>query len=461
MKLFAKILALFTSIIFALSGVSESAVGYTPGNPINATRQDYCFDNDKLLIGAYYADYDKLQLAKEAGIEFFIDSSVTEEALDLCQQYGIGIIAGGYNLSRGYGDFTENEERRWSDFDISEYKDHPALWGDDMIDEPGANSFPGIGKAASAYYEKTEGKIALINLFPNYASVDQLNETNEMSIWAKIMLLTSNAGNDYSIRYKKYISDYVNNIDTDYICLDYYPMRAKLDSKGNTIKYTDSKWLRNLDEVADACKRTNRDFWIITQAAGMTLTEEESDNPRHCDTFADISQQAFASMCFGAKAIIHAEFAAKGWWDPETSHMIDKNGNTTDTYDAVKKTDSYIAPFAKEYGNYKYTSTYCINPMKVAGLDLGKLICDDADEHLDISTKNGLLVGTFTGDEGKAYVITNMEELNDEVTAAAVLNVPEGKTITVYQRGKAYTYSGIEKYHLTLQPGEGVYITIK
>ncbi len=461
MKLFAKILALFTSIIFALSGVSESAVGFTPGTPINATRQDYCFDNSKLLIGAYYADYGKLQLAKEAGIEFFIDSSVTKEGLDACQQYGIGVIAGGYNLSRGYGNFKQTTENNWVNFDMASYKDHPALWGDDMIDEPGADSFAGINRAAKAYYEKTDGKIAFINLFPNYADNEQLNESNDMSGWAKFMLLTNNASKPYSIRYKKYISDYVNKIDTDYICLDYYPMRAKLGENGKVTKYTDGSWLTNLDQVADACKKTNRDFWIITQAAGMTVNEENKDNPRYCDTLPDISQQVFASLCFGAKAIIHAEFASKGWWDPETSHMIDKDGNTTATYDAVKEADSLVAPFAKEYGKYTYTSTYCINPLKVAGRDSGKFICDDPEEHLDIETANGLLVGTFTGDEGKAYVITNMEELNDQVTASAVLNVPEGKTITVYQNGRAFTYSGIAKYDLTLKPGEGVYVTIK
>lgn len=460
MNLFSKLVAIFTSVIFALAGVTESVVGYTQGTPIQATRQEYCYDNEKLLIGAYYADYDKLQLAKEAGIEFFIDSSATKERLDACQQYGIGIIAGGYNLARGYGTFRESEEENWVNFDIEKYKDHPALWGDDMIDEPGADSFDAINRAVNAYYGKTDGKIALVNLFPNYADEEQLNETSEMSIWAKILLLTNNAHNDYSIRYKKYISDYVNKVDTDYISLDFYPMRAKLDSKGNIVKYTESKWLRNLDEVADACRKTNRDFWIITQAAGMTLDEENRDNPRYCDTVPDISQQVFASLCFGAKAIIHAEFAATGWWDPATSHMIDKDGNPTDTYYAVKETDRWVAPFAKEYGKYQFAGTYCINRMRIAGLDSGKLICD-TDDRLDIDSSNGLLVGTFTGDEGKAYVVTNMEELNNQVTATAVINVPEGKTITVYQRGHAYTYSSIKQYTLTLQPGEGVYITLK
>lgn len=461
MAVLLRLFAMLTSVLFMLAGSQESVVGFTEGEVLMPERQEYCFDRDRLLIGAYYGDQKKVKEAKEAGIEFFIDSGITEEYLDECEKYGIGIIASDYNLPRGYANFPDSLRDGWVNFDYeNEYKDHPALWGDDLIDEPNVQAYANIAESVDAYLENTDGKIPLVNLFPSYASDEQLGVSPERTAAQKFFLAANNNGTGAGPSYKTYVSEYINTIGTDYISVDIYPYSSKLNIRGREVKDTNKSWLRNLDILAEACRDTNRDLWVITQASGETEHGEDDGGPRYCDEVSDISQQAYASLAFGAKAIIHAEFGAKGWWDPETSHMIDKDGNTTKTYDAVKTVDGYLSAFAGEYGKYTYTGTYMMNPLSVAGHDGSALATTVPSEAIRLVSPNGLLIGTFRGENKRAFIIVNMEELNKEKTAEFIYQVPDGGSFTVYRRGAAITYTGGSAAHIVLKPGEGVFATM-
>ena len=460
MKFAVKILAFLMSLLFTFGGASQSVMKYTDGEPITPEKRDYCFDNDRLLIGAYYGDIDHVKEAKEAGIDFIIDSSVDESFLDECQKYGIGVISNGYNLPGGYSSLNPENEKSWVKFDYTQYRNHPALWGDDFIDEPNADAFENIAKSLEVYNANTDGKIGLVNLFPAYANEDQLSEHPERTDKEDFWLGKTDAGCFDAESYKMYISDYINKIPTDYICADIYPYRSKKNVFDKEVKSTIKNWLFNLDVMAEACRGTGRDLWIITQASGETKNGEPGGrNPRYCDEVTDISQQCYACLAFGAKAIIHAQFAAKGWWDPEHSHMIDVDGNTTETYDAVKTVDGYLAAFAKEYGKYTYESTYLVHPICVTGQKDISLATTDPDKVLKMASLSGLLVGTFTSDNGKAYIITNMEELNKNKSAHFTYCVPKDCDVTVYQKGEAKTYSAGSLMHIRLDAGEGIFMT--
>lgn len=460
MKIILRILSFLLSLLFSFGGAPQSVVNYTQGTPITPEKKEYCFDNNRLLIGAYYGDIDHIKEAKEAGLDFIIDSSVDNAFLDECQKYGIGVIANGYNLPGGYGSLSAANERSWVNFDYTQYKNHPALWGDDFIDEPNAGAFDDIAKSLEVYNANTDGKIGLVNLFPAYANEEQLAEYPERTKKEDFWLEKTNSGCFYAESYKMYISDYINKIPTDYICADIYPYRSRKNVFNKEVKSTIKDWLFNLDVMAEACRATDRDMWIITQASGETKNGERSgNNPRYCDEVSDISQQCYACLAFGAKAIIHAQFAAKGWWDPEHSHMIDVDGNTTETYDAVKTVDSYLANFAEVYGKYTYESTYLVHPLSVTGYKDISLSTTIPEKAINLKTLNGLLVGTFTSDNGNAYVITNMEELNRQTTALFTYCVPKDCDMTVYKKGEVLKYSAGSLMCIRLEPGEGIFMT--
>lgn len=455
-----KILAFILSVVLTISGVGASVLGYTEGTPIKATQREYKFDKEKLLIGGYYGRYDELDYAAEAGIDFIIDDGIDKAYLDKAESLNIGVIAVGYQgIGRYYGTMTENDGMNWVNFDYSSLQDHKALWGLDLIDEPDSFAYPHIQTACKALYDQNKKLVPLVNLFPSYANDQQLGEESGLNFLQKIFSLFTDHLTDSTAKYKKYVSDYINKIDTDYISVDYYPYSASLDKNGNTVKITNSGWIRNLDLLAEACRETDRKLLVITQAAGETKDGAEG-GPRWCDEKSDINQQMYASLAFGAKAVIHGLFSRDGWWQTD-SHMIGSDGRPTETFYAAKEVNLEVKKFADVYGNYKYTSTYMLNPGKVAGASDPFLNCEVASERGGIKSSNGLLVGTFTGENGsKAYVVVNMEELNDNVTADFTFDFELGKNITVYQEGSFKVPNG-SSGKITLKPGEGVFITIE
>lgn len=459
MKIFyRRIIALLSSIIFAIAGVGESVVCFTAGEPIKATRREYSFDNSGLIIGGYYSTKDELAYCNDAGIEFVIASGVDKAYLDTAYNYNVGVIATGYNLPYCYENMTDAATQAYVNADIAQYKDHPALWGDNVIDEPHAGSYKNISKAVDAYYAQHPNHIPFVNLFPMYANAEQLDEQMTLNPMSVLLTPFSDHFNDQVNRFKAYTSDYINTINTDYICVDIYPYQASMNSRGKTVKDTDNCWLRNLDVLAEACRETNRDLWVITQAAGLTK-DGETENKRWCDEESDISQQLYASLAFGSKAIIHALYGQQGWWDTD-SHMIGSDGKPTDTYYAVSKVNGYLKDFSDIYGDYKYTSTYLINRNRVAGYRHGRLACEVIGEEGNITSANGLLVGTFTGKKNsKAYVVTNMEELDKNNSAKFTFEVPAGKVAAVYYKGTITNKAS--SFSMTLGAGEGAYITVK
>lgn len=455
--LFRRVIAILSSLIFTLAGVEESVIGFTAGDPIKATRHEYCFDNSGLIIGGYYSTKDELQYCKDSGIDFVVAVNVDKDYLDKAQEYGIGVIATGYNLPYCYEEMTDEATQAYINADINAYREHPALWGDNVIDEPFSHCYPNIAKSVNAYSAQHPDKLPFVNLFPMYAGEDQLDEHMTLKKASTLLTPFSDHFLDQVNRYKAYTSDYINQIDTDYICVDIYPYHSR-QKNGMEVKYTDQSWIRNLDVLAEACHKTGRDLWVITQAAGLTK-DGSVDNMRYCDEVFDISQQVFASISFGTKAIIHAEYGHLGWWDAD-SHMIGSDGKPTETYYAVQEVNGYLADFAKIYGDYSYTSTYFINRSKIAGYRHGRLACEVISEEGNIRSNDGLLVGTFTGkNDNKAYAITNMEELNKNKTSEFRFDVPQGKTATVYYEGNVITKES--SFKMNLNPGAGAFITVK
>lgn len=54
-----RIVAVSLAVYMLFTGINASVIGTTEGTPIQATKRDYCFDDDRLLIGGYNYRYEK------------------------------------------------------------------------------------------------------------------------------------------------------------------------------------------------------------------------------------------------------------------------------------------------------------------------------------------------------------------------------------------------------------------
>lgn len=439
---FKRITAFFTALFVLFTSGVASVIGSTDAEPITATKREYRFDRDRLLFGAYCLKVDDQfeqtrAWFKEAGLQFPVAVSgrqLTEADLDWFSDNGMGIIA-------PRSDYYLNMQ-------------HDAIWGIDLYDEPPADAFPALQERVQELYAQDPNRFPLINLLPMYASGEQLGEEDVLPGFIGDSPFDPFC--ERAVRYRMHVSDYIGTIDSDIISVDIYPLFV--NEKGELGTYM--HWMRNLDILAEACRKTGRDLWVITQAAGLADVDEGENSHRFCKTVEDQRWQNYTAIAFGAKAIIYGCYYG-GWWRGD-SHMLNDKGERTDTYFAVQQINREMSVFAETYGKYESRGAVMYNRIhpKASGVSLGATKVDDAYKPV-MQTSAPVLCGCFTEKEGNgsAYVFTNMYEPQTGRTAPFTARFPGAKQVTVYRKGEKTVIDG-NTLHMTLDNREGVFVTV-
>lgn len=443
---FTKIMAFFMAVLTFLTGGVAHVVGSTDAKPIMATKREYRFDRDRLLLGAYAFKVDDQfeqtrEWFKEAGLQFAVGvrgDNLTQADLDWFQSNGMGVIAPG-------NDYYMNVK-------------HDAMWGVNISDEPMATDFPELQERVQQAYAQDPNRFPMVNLLPMYAGPDQLGEEVELPSYIGDSPIDSFS--DRSAYYRMHVSDYIGTVDSDIISVDIYPLSVKADGTLETYMH----WVRNLDILAEACRETGRDLWVITQAAGKADVDEGRADMRFCKTVEDQRWQDYTALAFGAKAIIYGCYNS-GWWSAD-SHMLDAEGKRTDTYYAVKQANEELSVFAEEYGKYENHGAVVYNRVShlatdASGVSLGTGKVPAEYKPIMLSTAP-ILCGCFTEKEGsgKAFVFNNMYDPATGKTASFTATFPGAKRVTVYRKGEKTVING-STLTMTLDNREGVFVTVE
>lgn len=298
-------------------------------------------DRSKFLIGAYYLQNNAKTLKhvkaiREAEVDFIVGSVSPKErkVLDMFSACDVGVIVwgvvpgwGGGNGARAGKMHKINPLEKYS-AGAAAFRDHPAIWGIDIGDEPSALDFPHYGNIIRLLKKAIPGMPLYLNLYPNYASVSQNNDAQKI--------------NQLGTRtYVEHIDAYCRKVPLDYISYDFYPYES-------TAKKTDSmlsKMYDNFIDVSDACRRTKRSFWYVPQVnsrVGLPPTSEDR-----------LRLQANAAMSFGAEAITWGCWC-KGWW---VNNVLDSDGNRTEQYEKLKRVNKEIKKVAPHYMRFRNSAT--------------------------------------------------------------------------------------------------------
>ena len=292
-------------------------------------------DRTRLNIGAYHLQpyartEDHIREVAECGVDFIVCMADDRSALDLFHKYGIGAIVSGI-LPGWWGGDGQNAGKMaaWNPIEKYEaaaatFRDHPAIWGIDVGDEPSALDFPHYGKVIDYVDRAFPNQFPYINLYPNYASVSQ-NSAEET---------VNQLG---TTTYAEHIRRYCECVPLDYLCYDFY-----LYSINVSLHY------ENLRTVANACRNTGRSMWIVLQV--------NSNDPAYWITENNLRFQAYTAMAFGAENIIWGCYTA-GWWN---NQVLDGEGNKTRQYDRLKKINAEIRTIGEEYMKYRRVSTHFV-----------------------------------------------------------------------------------------------------
>ena len=187
---------------------------------------------------------------------------------------------------------------------VRRFKDHPALGGYYLRDEPGAGDFPMLSTWVKRIQAVDQEHPCYINLFPNYANSSQLGTAS----------------------YEQYLERFVAEVPVPFISFDHYPVI------GDQLR---PEWFQNLEQVAKTAAAANKPFWAFALAV--------AHGPYPIPTVEELRLQVFSNLAYGAQAIqyfTYWTFKSSDWNFHEAPINVD--GKRTPVYDRVKLVNEEI-----------------------------------------------------------------------------------------------------------------------
>lgn len=287
---------------------------------------------------------------------------VPASALDACRRAGIRAFVEDPRVAGwDWATVTAEEARPRVASLVRAVGRNPALYGYYLYDEPTASMFPGLGVVARLVSELAPGRWPYINLFPNYASPEQLGTPT----------------------YEEYLERFIAVCRPPVLCYDnYFLMRDRADEH-------DLYWL-NLEQVRAAGLRHGIPFWNIVSSVGSYHYREPSA--------ADLRLQAYSSLAYGARGIAYFTYFAPLHGNYRMG-PVDQFNCETPTWYHLQNTNHQIARLAPTLLQLESTAVYHLGrvPKGCRGPDAASAIQESPD--------GPVAVGEFRRPDGARFAL--------------------------------------------------------
>jgi len=312
-----------------------------------------------------------------AECHFNMAGFVLPQDLPLCEKLGLGAI-----LLPSDSAFTSSvpylrEWKKLSDAEIKRRVKHlidaagasPAITGYFIMDEPGVTDFPALGKAVAAVKKHAPGKLAYINLFPDYATLGAPD---------KSQLGTPD--------YTEYLERFVTEVKPQVISYDNYMVQYS-----NDLKDTDkaASYYRNLLEVRRVAQKHGLPYLNI-----VTANQIRPHTP--IPSPANFHFQAYTTLAAGYRGVTWYNYYGVGYrYAP-----VDASGVKTLTWTYLKEVNRQVATLAPVMSRLTSTGVFFAAPPPVNNLPSlpGNLV-----EAVNALTP--VMVGEFKHSDGTSYVM--------------------------------------------------------
>ncbi len=267
------------------------------------------------FFGVQSTNVDDFKTFRNAGftISFAIyeDNEQGIKALDAAQKADVKVIY--YTDTLAYK----------PDVTIKLVKNHPALYGYYVFDEPSPKQFNMVKERINNYSRFDDTKMFYVNMHPNYAPKSALQDMS----------------------YTSYVESYMRNIPIKTISFDNYPL------KNNVI---DANWYSNLEVIRTASLKFNKPFWGFANATIFGQYKQP--------TLAGLKLQQYSNLLYGAKGLQYFTYwtlDTDNWKKSGFSYsIVYSNGKPTPTYAIVKNLNENIQRLAWVFTNSKVTDVH-------------------------------------------------------------------------------------------------------
>lgn len=252
--------------------------------------------------------------------------------------------------------------------DPTKFPTDPNLWGYALQDEPSATEFPKLKARAEAIAKAHPGKLAYVNLFPNYASPAQLGAPD----------------------YATHVKQFIETVRPAVLSMDHYPIfRPERDGRDS--------YCNNLAVMREQSLAAGIPFWNFFNTMPY--------GPHTDPTESQLRWQVYASLAYGAKGVLYfCYFTPQGDEFPKGGAIIAADGTKTRHYGHAQRLNAELRALAPTLMQLTSTGVYRVTPTDTPAEALkGSGILDLKRDRVD--PPGDYLVGAFRHKDGRRAVL--------------------------------------------------------
>lgn len=297
------------------------------------------------------------------------------------------------------------------------WSDGPACIGYQLKDEPTASFFSTLAKMVAEVRAAKPGKLAFVNLYPQYANERQLGTPT----------------------YDEHVRRFIEEVKPDVLCFDYYPMLTPKDDGRKD-------YCANLDIIRQHALKAGIPFWNFFNIMPF--------GSHYDPTEAQVVWQIYTSLAYGAKGVLYfCYWTPTGGEFPKGGAIITADGRPTRHYDQARRINAKLKRLGPTLMKLTSTNVIRIKPGensadRLRGTPLRSL------------TDGDYLVGVFDHADGRKAVLLNnynfaytawpTVEFNVDADKISEVDPQTGKEIPL--RDDSPAMAGVQ---ISLDAGEG------
>lgn len=308
---------------------------------------------------------------------------------------------------------------------IARVSRHPAMYSYFLTDEPDASRFAGLGRLVAYLRERDPAHMAYINLFPTYATNEQLGTKG-----------------DTVAAYTEHLRQYVDTVKPALISYDHYQFAVRGDMPD---------YFLNLALVRRAALDAGLPFLNIVQACTWTPSMREPVE-------AEMRFLVYTTLAYGAQGISYYVYSHPG----HTPGIATLDGKPTPVYGWLSTLNREFAAIASQVQALRSTGVYHAGMMPPGAEPLPARHPFTIDPPLapmafkPYEPARGVLLGCF-GRAGRGSARpTTVLAVNLDYEAEAIVPLRGPSTLEVFDASTGrWASCGDRRVSLVLPPGGG------
>jgi len=319
---------------------------------------------------------------------------------------------------------------------IERVKNHPAMAAYFLTDEPSADAFPGLGKLVAHLRERDPAHLVYINLFPTYATAEQLGvraDAGEQTRGSGPPIFAGIGADDGTVRrYHEYLRQFMATIQPDLLSYDHYHFLKEKDGE---------QYFLNLGMIRQTALEAHRPFLNIIQADTIEKTWRLPNTN-------EMRWLVFTTMAYGGRGISYFTY-----WGPPEYNGLYVDGKPMPLLSAVAALNHEIVRFGLALMELNSVGVYQTAPLPYGAERV------PTGAPVQIKGKGEFVLGLFGKDsQPTAFMIVN-RNYKQPIKATAIVSIP-GRTLQELDRGsglwvRRQSLHGKRILKLKLAPGDG------